>query len=55
MKKCKKCGRILTKKLRYLKERKYAEEYKDGLCVKCWIKENEGFLKTARIVLFSCH
>jgi len=51
MRKCRKCGKILTRRLRYLGNDDYAEEYKDGLCVKCWIEEHRNLIETAKVIL----
>jgi len=41
MKRCKKCGRKMTKKLHLLRDNEVVEEYKDGLCIDCWIKTHK--------------
>jgi len=54
-KKCRVCGKYLTKNLSELGKSDYAEEYKDGLCVKCWTKKNKNFIMVAKSILFSPH
>ncbi|RLG59183.1 MAG: hypothetical protein DRN95_02690 [Candidatus Hydrothermarchaeota archaeon] len=53
-KKCKGCGKYLTKNLRELGKSNFVEEYRDGLCVDCWINKNRKELTRAKICLISC-
>ena len=49
--KCRICGKYLTKNMGELGESNFVEEYKDGLCVKCWIEEHRNLIETAKVIL----
>lgn len=41
MKRCSRCGKKMTRDLHLLSNGDVVEEYKNGLCVHCWILEHK--------------